>query len=360
VTGRPVTVVLPPGIDDPAAASGGNAYDRHLLAGLPRLGRPVRPVVAPGTWPRPSAAARSRLGALLAGVRAGEVVLLDGLVACAAPGAVEAHARRLRLVVLVHLPLADETGLGPARARALAAGERRALCAARGVVATSRATAVRLRSAGQDRMTTAVTTAVPGVEAAPVAAASPGGERLVCVASVTPRKGQDVLLDALARLTDLPWTLTCVGPLDRAPGFAAEAARRAAQLGERVTFTGPLPETAVGARHAHADLALLPSRTEPYGMVVTEALARGVPVVASDTGGIPEALGSAPGGVRPGLLVPPGDADALAAALRRWLTEPALRAGLRVAARARRSRLPGWDGTVRAVATALDAAERAA
>jgi glycosyltransferase involved in cell wall biosynthesis len=66
-----------------------------------------------------------------------------------------------------------------------------------------------------------------------------------------------------------------------------------------------------------------------------------------------------PGGVRPGLLVPPEDPGALADALRHWLTEPGLRARLRAAARARRSALPGWHGTVRAVGTALDAAERA-
>jgi glycosyltransferase involved in cell wall biosynthesis len=355
VSRGPVTVVLPPGVEDAAAPSGGNVYDRHLVAGLPAIGRRVRVVVAPGRWPRPAAPDRLRLAAVLGAVPAGEAVLLDGLVACAAPDALEAHARRLRLVVLVHLPLADETGAPPAEARALASGERRALRAARCVVATSRATADRLRSAGHRR----VTTAAPGVERAPVTEPSPSGGRLLCVASVTPRKGHDVLLDALARVADLPWSLTCVGPLDQAPAFAADVRRRADELGERVTFAGPLGGRALNARYADADLVVLPSRAEPYGMVVTEALARGVPVVASDVGGLPEALGSAPDGVRPGLLVPPADAGALAAALRRWLTEPPLRARLRTAARARRSGLPGWAGTVRAVATALDAAERA-
>ena len=355
MTARSVTVVLPPGVDDAAAASGGNTYDRRLLAGLPGAGRPVRPVVAAGTWPRPSASDRLRLGALLGTVPAGGVVLLDGLVACAAPAVLEAHARRLRLVVLVHLPLADETGPSPAVGRALSVAERRALAAARVVVATSRATADRLR-AGHDR----VVVALPGADPAPVAAPSPSGGRLVCVASVTPRKGQDVLLDALARLADLTWSLTCIGPMDRAPGFAADLRRCSERLGRRVAFAGPLPEPVVAAAYADADLAVLPSRAEPYGMVVTEALARGVPVVASDVGGIPESLGRAPDGARPGLLVPPDDAAALAAALRHWLTDPALRAGLRAAALRRRSALAGWVGTVRAVADALDAAERAA
>jgi len=351
-----VTVVLPPGVDDPATPSGGNVYDRHLVAGLSTFGRPVRIVPAQGRWPRPAGADRLRLAATLAAVPAGGVVLLDGLVACAAPDVLEAHARRLRLVVLVHLPLAEEMGLPPDGARALAAGERRALQAARQVVATSRATADRLRSTGQKR----VTTAVPGVDPAGLAEPSPSGDRLLCVASVIPRKGHDVLLEALSRVADLPWSLTAVGPLDRAAEFVAEVRRRAGPLGERVTFAGPLTGRALDARYADADLLVLASRAEPYGMVVTEALARAVPVVAADVGGVPEALGRVPGGVRPGLLVPAADPDALAGALRRWLTEPALRSQLRAAARARRSDLPAWRGTVRAVAAALDAAERAA
>ncbi len=152
------------------------------------------------------------------------------------------------------------------------------------------------------------------------------------------------------------------GPLESAPRFAEEvrAAAARAGLGERVRFAGPVTGAALDAVRADADLFVLPSRAEPYGMVVTEALARGVPVVASDVDGIPEALGRAPDGARPGLLVPPGDPAALASALRSWLTSPMLRAELRRAAVARRARLAGWDRTVELVAGALDAAERAA
>jgi glycosyltransferase involved in cell wall biosynthesis len=356
VTRRALPVVLPPGVDDPASPSGGNVYDRELLEGLRRIGRPVRPLVVPGAWPRPSAPARARLAALLAQVPAGFTVLLDGLVACPAPDVMEAHARRLRLVVLVHLPLADETGLEPAEARARDAAERRALAAARRVVATSGATAARVRRLRPGE----VTTAVPGARPAAVARPSRTGGRLLCLASVTPRKAQDVLVQALGSLLDLPWTLTCAGPLDRSPDFAAEVLRRAGGLQDRVTFPGPLAGEQLDACYADADLVVLPSRAEPYGMVVTESLARGLPVVASDVGGIPEALGSAPGGVRPGFLVPAGDPAALAAALRRWLTEPETREVWRVAALHRRTRLPTWDGTARAVASALDAAERTA
>jgi glycosyltransferase involved in cell wall biosynthesis len=88
-------------------------------------------------------------------------------------------------------------------------------------------------------------------------------------------------------------------------------------------------------------------------MVVTEALARGVPVVASEVGGVPEALGVAPGGAFPGALVPPGDPEALSGALRRWLTDPGFREEARDAALLRRAALPGWGATVDALMVAV-------
>ncbi len=302
-----VWFVLPPGVDDPAAPSGGNRYDLRVRDGLPAQGRQVRPVVAPGSWPLPSAGDLGGLGRLLAAVPAGAVVLLDGLVGCAAPGVLAAQAARLRVVVLVHLPLADETGLDPGLARDLDVGEGQALRAAAAVVATSHATARRiLERHGLDPARLHV--APPGVDAAAPAAPSARGTRLLCVAAVTPRKGHDTLVAALARISDLPWSCTCAGPVDRAPEHAAGVRRRVAALGDRVTFPGPVTGAALEALYAGADLLVLASRAEPYGMVVTEALARAVPVVAADVDGVGEALGVAPGGERPGLLVPPDDA----------------------------------------------------
>jgi glycosyltransferase involved in cell wall biosynthesis len=88
-------------------------------------------------------------------------------------------------------------------------------------------------------------------------------------------------------------------------------------------------------------------------MVVAEALARGLPVVASEAGGVPEAIGHGADGTRPGLLVAPEDPAALAAALRAWLSDPALRARLRRAARERRGSLSGWSTTASIVSGVL-------
>ncbi|MET7966463.1 glycosyltransferase family 4 protein [Micromonospora sp. NPDC005305] len=336
-----VHVVLPGDIDDPASPSGGNGYDRRACHELAARGWTVREHPVPGGWPHPEPGDRAALAGVLAALPDGAAVLLDGLVASTVPEVLAPHARRLRLVVLVHLPREDEV-------------EGRALAAATAVVSTSEWTRRRLL----DRYRLAadrVRVAPPGVDAAPVAAGSPEGTRLLCVAAVTPLKGHDVLAGALTRVADLPWTCDLVGPLTRDPDFVARLRRQLADTGlaGRVRLAGPLTGADVAAAYASADLLVLPSRRETYGMVVTEALARGVPVLASDTGGLPRTLGRSPDGDRPGLLVPPADPAALAGALRRWLTDPDLRDRLRRAARQRRDTLTGWAVTGDRLAAAL-------
>jgi glycosyltransferase involved in cell wall biosynthesis len=354
VTVATVHVVLPGDIDDPAAPSGGNVYDRRVCDGLTEAGWSVRELAVPGAWPDPGPAGHIALAEALAGVPEHGVVLIDGLVACAAPQVVVPHAGRLRMVVLVHLPLADETGLTPRAAAELDARERETLRAATAVVATSGWAARRLiehHGLPADR----VHVAAPGVDGSPIAAGGDGATQLTCVAAVTPRKGHDVLVEALAGLSDLPWRFGFVGALDRAPGHVAELRRTvaASRLGDRVCFAGPRTGDGLAAVYAGTDLAVLASRTETYGMVVTEALGRGIPVLATDVGGVPEALGRTPDGRLPGLLVPPEDPAALAGALRRWLTEPDTRRDLRRAARDRRATLPGWAATAHTVAEIL-------
>jgi glycosyltransferase involved in cell wall biosynthesis len=197
----------------------------------------------------------------------------------------------------------------------------------------------------------------PGTEPAPVSPGTPDGGRLVCVGTLSPHKGQDLLLEALASLASLPWRCTLVGPLDRDPGFAAALARRATAtaVADRVRMPGTCTGTALRREYGDADLLVVPSRAETFGMVVPEALAAGLPVLATAVGGVPEALGRTPAG-RPGLLVPPEDPAALAAALERWLTDAGLRRRLRRAALLRRETLADWRTTgerIRGVLTAV-------
>ena len=336
-----VHVVVPDGIDDPARPSGGNTYDRHLLRGLASLGWSVHEHAVPGFWQPPGAASFAALDGVAAGIPDGSVVLFDGLVASTAPEVLVPHARRLRMVVLVHTPLGDSP-------------EGAVLAAAAAVVTTSewgRGRLLEQYGLPPDR----VHVAEPGVAAAALAAGTATGGALLCVAAVTPDKGQDVLLDALATLTDLPWRCVCAGSLDRDRAFADSLRGR---LGERVSFPGPRTGGDLDLGYAGADLLVLPSRAETYGIVVIEALARGIPVVASDVGGVREALGHGAGGVRPGLLVPPDDPPSLAAALRSWLGDAELRERLRRAARERRESLPSWSSTTARVASVLEAVSR--
>ena len=295
-----VHLVRPATVDDPARPSGGNVYDRRVADALGLVEH-----------------------ASVATVPSGDLVLVDGLLASPA---LLAEAARVRVVVLVHMPR-WEWWEGPV------------LAGAAGVVTTSRWTRDQLVARyGLER----VFVAEPGVDRAPVAEGSPSGSSLLSVGAVTPLKGYDVLAAALRRLEDLAWTCRGVGSTAIEPFFAAT-------LPDTVRLTGPMTRAQLDATYAEADLLVLASRAETYGMVVTEALARGVPVVASDVGGVREALGDG------GVLLPPGDADALAAALRRWLTSPEHRATLRAAARARRDSLTGWDRTAALVAGALEA-----
>jgi glycosyltransferase involved in cell wall biosynthesis len=347
-----VHVIVPEGIDDPARPSGGNTYDRHVCNGLVALGWAVHEHPVPGAWPRPGAAGHAALAWAVERIPDGAVVLLDGLIASAAPEALVPQARRLRQVVLVHMPLGHRPPHGDAET--VRAREREVLAGAAGIVTTSAWTRRRLAelyALPADR----ISVAEPGVEAAGLAPGSAAGGALLCVAAVTPHKGHDVLLDALATAADLPWRCACVGSLDRAPAFADRVRRRALRygLGDRVRFAGPRTGEGLDRAYADADLLVLASHAETYGMVITEALARGLPVLATDVGGVTEALGHGADGTRPGLLVPPGDATALGEALRSWLQDADLRARLRRAARERRDSLRPWAATTSEVARAL-------
>ena len=352
-----VHVIVPEGIDDPARPSGGNAYDRRVCRGLAALGWAVHEHPILGAWPVADAAGHAALARAVARIPDGAVVLLDGLIASAAPEELVPHARRLRQVVLVHMPLGhrppdDEAG-------AVRAREREVLAAAVAVVTTSAWTRRRLGelyALPADR----VHVAEPGVDAAGLAPGTAAGDALLCVAAVTPDKGHDVLLDALATAADLSWRCACVGSLDRDPAFADGVRSRAREggLGDRVRFPGPRTGPELDRAYAAADVLVLASHAETYGMVVAEALARGLPVIAAEVGGVTEALGHGDDGTRPGLLVAPGDPAALGAAVRAWLADADLRERLRRAARERRASQRRWPATTSVLAGVLAGAAR--
>ncbi len=339
---RPLVVVAPDGLDDPRRPSGGNTYDLRLCQELAAAGWAVDLRQVGGEWPRADAESRHHLAAVLAAVPDGGVVLVDGLVALAAPEVLVPVGRRLRTVALVHMPLGRPSDGAVLRSVAE-------------VVTTSDWTRRLLLSRhGLDPVRVHVAT--PGVDPAPVATGSPEGGSLLSIGAVVRAKGHDLLVASLGRVADLPWRWVCVGALDREPTHVARLRRdiAAAGLAHRVELRGPLTGDRLAAAYAGADLLVHPSRAETYGMVVTEALARALPVLATGVGGVTEALGTTAGGRRPGLLTPADDATRLAAGLRCWLTDEGLRRRLHVAAGQRRAALGGWGDTGDRVARVLE------
>ena len=317
-----VHVIVPASIDDPARPSGGNVYDRRICEGLAAIGWSVHEHPLPGAWPRPDAAARAALNGLLAGLPDGAAVLLDGLIASAAADLPMFAGRLLCWFSCTCLWRRDPTTpRNPRRRR----GRARAAAAVVTTSAWTKDWLLERYALVPDR----IHVVEPGADAAELAPGTDAGGELLCVAAVTPGKGQDVLVAALTEIKDLSWQCVCVGAMDLDPGFVDQLRRETVRGGiaDRIRFVGTVTGTDLDAMYAAADVVVLASRAETYGMVVTEALARGIPVIATAVGGVPEALGYGGDRIRPGILVPPDDPRALAAALRDWLGDPDLRSG---------------------------------
>ena len=348
-----VHVVVPEGFDNPGQPTGGNIYDRRVCAGLAEAGWDVLVTTVAAGWPLPDSGARADLARIVSAIPDGETVLIDGLIASPAAAQLLPHTGRMRMTVLLHMPLA--TALDTHHDVSARRSERAVLRAATGVVVTSEWTRqqVLTRYAIPAHR---VHVARPGVDQVAVPARPVLG-RLICVGVLGRHKGQDLLVEALADLADLEWHCVLAGPLDRDPDFVEQLQTRITRLGygHRIRLAGVLTGAALSHAYTTADLLVAPSRSETYGMAVTEALAHGLPVIAAAVGGLPEALGSTADGTRPGQLVFPSDPAALAAALADWLGDERHRQRLRAAARERRSTLPGWEQTAQAIANALTA-----
>ena len=382
---------------DPNTSTGGYIYNAQILAGLGDLGWRTRVHSLDDSFPRPTPSALRAARAELAALPSHAVVVIDGLALAGLERVLDTEAKRLAVVALIHHPLALETGLDPAEARLLETAERAALALVPRVICTSHWTAralsgygvpagkvrvvepgvdrrsqrtarVAVESPSRDRERTGMCATEPqgrssGVsrEALSTAAQAPrdAGKstspdvRLLCVATVTPRKGHAILLEALAELRDRRWHLTCAGSTTRdAATFAAlEHQVERLALRARVSFLGDLDAEALEREYERADLFVLASYLEGYGMALAEAITRGIPVVSTTAGAIPETVPTAAG-----VLVPPGDSRALAKALAPLLDHDDARARLATNARAASASLPTWRTAAERFAAALEGA----
>lgn len=329
--------------------TGGYLYDSRMVSGLRKLDWTVTVRGLDGAFPRPDARARAALPAALATVPDGARVLVDGLAFAAAPAALFAQADRLRIVGLVHHLISDEFNSKSSYYKRLRTCDLEALAACRGTIVTSEFTARRLSDLGMD--SDRIRVVVPGTVPARSASGPPPGEppRLLCVGSLIPRKGQDVLVRALAGMKDTAWECVVAGSLERDVEFAGRVRQLVhdAGLSERVVFVGECDQEALERLYDESSVFVLPSRHEGYGMALAEALAHGLPIVSTKAGAIPETVPE-----DAGLLVSPDDESALAEALGVMLADGTAE---RCAAAARRGAvsLPGWDQAVQRFAQAL-------
>lgn len=325
---------------DLACLTGGYAYDREVLARIAGL----RHLPLPQGFPFPTPDVLAQSAARLSAMGSDEVLLCDGL----AFGALPEHVLKqisARIVALVHHPLALETGLSAEVTQDLVLRERKALGFARRVIVTSPITRnLLVRDYAVDAAR--ITVALPGTQRASRARGSGAKSlQLLAVGSVVPRKGYDVLLDALEKCDDLDWHLTIAGSLERTPDYVQPLLARAS---DRIHFAGEVTSDALDALYDRTDLFVMSSHYEGYGMVLGEAMVRGLPIVTTDGGALVETVPE-----HAALRVKAGDAAALAQALRRAITDQNLRHTLADASFAEGARLPTWDETAHIIARVL-------
>ncbi|WP_376092486.1 glycosyltransferase family 4 protein [Roseomonas sp. CCTCC AB2023176] len=341
--------LLVPGPFD--AISGGYGYDRRIVAGLREAGHVARVVELAGRHPLPDGAAEDSARTALDSLGEDEVAVVDGLgLPAFAPLADRLSARRA--IGLIHHPTALENGFSDDERAALKERERLLFPVMARLVTTSQLTAERL-PLEFGALAERIGVVEPGTDPAPRAKGSGrAGCAILAVGTLVPRKGHDLLLRALGRLTDLDWHLTIAGG-ERDPVHAAGLRALAEELGiaSRVTFAGEVDDTGLAALYDGADLFASASWWEGYGMAVAEALARGLPLAVTAGGALTDLV------PRDGAVIcEPGDWNALSRAMRRPVFDRDLRAALADAAWEAGQRLPRWSDRAAAFAREIEVA----
>ena len=340
---------------DLATPTGGYVYARKIL---PLLAKRLRIEVCqlPAGFPLASEAELDEAAAALAALDTpGTVFFIDGLAYGALPVST-LESLKGPIVALVHHPLGLEEGLSPSEKAHLLQTEEEALALAEHIVAPSHGTArelTRLFSVPARK----ITVAEPGVLRGKRAQGAPAGQppHIVSVGTMTPRKGYGVLIDALNVVRDSPWRATIAGSLDRSPETTALVRRKLTEYGleERVRLAGQFDEATLSSLYSSADIFALASFYEGYGMAFAEAMAHGLPVVASGEGAVRDTVP-----ISAGFVCAAGDMAAFAEALRVLLSNAALRREKAEGAWRHGRTLPDWACTANTIAHILKQAAR--
>lgn len=324
--------------------TGGYAYDRRLMAELHAQDNKVGHLQLSSHFPAPDAEALADAAAKFAALADHAVVIVDGLAYGVMDAIAEQHTERLNIIALCHHPLMLEAGLSTPQTQQLFLSEQRALNAAKAVIVTSQMTS-KILVEQFAIPAKKITVALPGTDSQSFAPCVGNPPVLLCVATLTRRKAHDVLIDALAKSRHLDWTARFVGGMDFDPEWTAFLKNKVATCGleQRILFIGNVADPT--SEYAGADLFVLPSLFEGYGMAFAEALSFGLPIVAARAGAVPDVVPESAG-----ILVAPDDSASLADALQNLLTDRELQKNLRAGARAAARNLPRWSDTAAVVA----------
>ncbi|MGE0052599.1 MAG: glycosyltransferase family 4 protein [Hyphomicrobium sp.] len=333
---------------DIKSPTGGYAYDRRVIEMLPAFGVNVQHLALASDFPNPSKADIADAISLVAETPDDATVLFDGLAFGAIPQDRLTLSGR-RIIAVVHHPLYLETGLAHARKVELKASEAAALERADHIVVTSRTTARILRDElGVDR--DKITVAEPGTDPAQRATGTGAPLHILAVGAVSPRKNYESLIEALSALKDIDWKLTIAGAIDRHPACVDSLRERIAEegLSERVTLSGKVVPATLDRFYDSTDLFVSASLFEGYGMVIAEAMARGLPIVTTTGGAAADTAHSTAA-----LHVQPGNTAEMAAALRKALSDKRVRDKLADASWEIGRTLPTWHETARRIAAVI-------
>lgn len=348
---QPWTFIVP---GNPDQRTGGYTYVRRIVSALLDMGQSVDLIGLEGRFPETDAVAARSMDNTLQALPEHSVAILDGLAMGGLPETLAKHAGRLHLIALVHHPLADETGLDEEARQGLFASEKAALGHVEGVITTSHFTVQEL--VRYDVAADRIQTVEPGVDVFPEAPALAATEahrpvQLFSVGTLSPRKAQDQLVSALAAIKKLPWQCTLAGSPDRAPEYARDLQSQIEQLDlqDRIVLAGEMDDKELARSFDRADIFVLPSLFEGYGMVIDEALARGLPVISSDGGALAQTAD------RPGIKqYVAGQVADLESCLKSWIAERDSLLQARNHARASRLQLTSWPQAGTAFKTAVD------
>ena len=330
-------------VGDTGRKTGGYLYDGRVISSLRRRGLVIEEVVAGGALPDEQRKVSPGLGSTFDPSRF-DTIVVDALARIAVAPHLDRWQTFRPVVALVHeLPSVAGGGSEPETVARERDHEEPLLRADRFIAVSDHGRNVLLdRGVSPGR----IHVVPPGFDRVPVGDGTParreGPVRALCVAQWIPRKGILTLVEAWTLHERRGAVLELIGETNADADYTARV-RAAIDAAPRASIveSGCVGDASLGASYAKADLFVLPSRYEGYGIVYAEALAFGLPIIACDAGPVPDLVGR-----EAGVLIQPNDRDDLSSALDLLLGDSELRTKMSVAASRRASRLPRWEDTV--------------